>query len=269
MNEIQVFESEKFGQIRSVIIDEEPWFVLKDVCNAFGETNYRRVSSRLVDDEKGVSQINTPGGMQNMTVINESGIYTALFIMQPEKARGVDDEYIEKRQNELKAFKRWVTHDVLPSIRKHGMYAVDEVLANPDMLINALQALKKEREEKALLKQKNEVQALLITEMQPKVSYYDKILQSKSTVSVTQIAKDYGMSAVKFNSILHGLKVQYKQGDMWMLYQKYANKGYTKSRTYTVSDDVSRMGTYWTQNGRKFLYDILKKNGILPECERN
>lgn len=85
MNEIQVFESEKFGQIRSVIIDEEPWFVLKDVCNAFGETNYRRVSSRLADDEKGVSQINTPGGMQNMTVINESGIYTALFVMQPEK----------------------------------------------------------------------------------------------------------------------------------------------------------------------------------------
>lgn len=166
-----------------------------------------------------------------------------------------------------KQFKRWITNEVLPSIRKHGVYAVDEVLANPDMLISALQALKKEREEKALLQQKNEVQAVLIEEMQPKASYYDKILQSKSAVSVTQIAKDYGMSAVKFNSTLHDLGVQYKQGDMWVLYQKYAGKGYTKSRTYVVSEDVSRMGTYWTQNGRKFLYDLLKENGILPECE--
>ena len=124
-NEIQIFRNEQFGQIRMLDKDGEPWFVLKDVCEAFGESNYRRVSGRLDDDEKGVSQIATPGGKQNMTIINESGLYSALFAMQPEKARGVDDEYIESRQKQLKAFKRWVTSEVLPSIRKHGQYTVD------------------------------------------------------------------------------------------------------------------------------------------------
>lgn len=103
----------------------EPWFVLKDVCELFGEKNYRRVSSRLDDDEKGVSQISTPGGPQSMTIANESGLYHALFIMQPEKARGVSDEYIQARQEQLKAFKRYVTHDVLPSIRKTGVYSTN------------------------------------------------------------------------------------------------------------------------------------------------
>lgn len=120
--EIQIFKNEQFGQIRMLDKDGEPWFVLKDVCESFGETNYRRVSGRLDDDEKGVSQISTPGGKQNMTIINESGLYSALFAMQPEKARGMDDQYIETRQKQLKAFKHWVTADVLPSIRKHGEY---------------------------------------------------------------------------------------------------------------------------------------------------
>ncbi len=109
-------------KVRMVEIEGEPWFALKDVCEIFGETNYRRVANRLDEDEKGVSQIDTPGGKQKMTVINEVGLYSALFAMQPEKARGVDDEYIAKRQAQLKRFKRWVTHEVLPSIRKYGFY---------------------------------------------------------------------------------------------------------------------------------------------------
>lgn len=109
-------------RVRMVEIEGEPWFALKDVCEIFGETNYRRVANRLDEDEKGVSQIDTPGGKQKMTVINEVGLYSALFAMQPEKARGVDDEYIAKRQAQLKRFKRWVTHEVLPSIRKYGFY---------------------------------------------------------------------------------------------------------------------------------------------------
>lgn len=83
--QIQIFKNDQFGQIRTLTKDGEPWFVLKDVCESFGETNYRRVSARLDDDEKGVSQIATPGGEQNMTIINESGLYSALFAMQPRK----------------------------------------------------------------------------------------------------------------------------------------------------------------------------------------
>ena len=100
MNDLQVFENPDFGQVRTVTKDGEPWFVLKDVCTSFGETNYRRVSARLDEDEKGVSQIGTPGGNQSMTIVNESGLYAALFAMQPEKARGVTEEYRGRRQHQ-------------------------------------------------------------------------------------------------------------------------------------------------------------------------
>lgn len=125
MNELMIFDNSQFGKIRAIEKDGEPWFVLKDVCEAFGEANYRRVAARLDDDEKGVSQISTPGGNQNMTIVNEPGLYSALFSMQPEKARGVSDEYIENRIKQLKTFKRWITHEVIPSIRKTGSYTFD------------------------------------------------------------------------------------------------------------------------------------------------
>ena len=123
MNELEIFN---YGstQIRTTQIDYQPWFVLKDVCEVFGETNYRRVTGRLDDDEKGVSQIDTPGGIQSMTVVNEPGLYSVLFAMQPEKARGVSEDYIAQRQTQLKAFKRWITHDVIPAIRRTGSYSV-------------------------------------------------------------------------------------------------------------------------------------------------
>lgn len=96
----------------------------------------------LDDDEKGYTQIQTAGGVQRVSIINEPGLYALLFAMQPEKARGVSDAYIQNRQNKLRAFRRWVTHDVLPSIRKHGMYATDElidkILENPDWGIELL-----------------------------------------------------------------------------------------------------------------------------------
>lgn len=126
MNELQIFNYNG-NEVRTVQIDGEPWWVLKDVCEVFGETNYRRVSGRLDEDEKGVSQINTPGGIQNMTIINESGLYSVLFVMQPEKARGVSDEYIEQRKEQLRTFRRWVTSEVLPSIRKTGGYQLPQM----------------------------------------------------------------------------------------------------------------------------------------------
>lgn len=122
MNELMKFHFEDAG-VRTKVEDKEIWFVLKDVCDVFGETNYRRAAERLDDDEKGVSQMNTPGGEQGMIVINEPGLYHLLLTMQPDKARGVSDEYIEERKNKLKKFRRWVTHEVLPSIRRQGYYS--------------------------------------------------------------------------------------------------------------------------------------------------
>lgn len=104
-------------------------------------------------------------------------------------------------------------------------------------------------------------------EMQPKVSYYDLILQNKNTLPITQIAKDYGMSGRKFNELLHELGVQYKFRKTWLLYQQYAECGYTQSRTYAIDESRSVMHTYWTQKGRLFLYDLLKSEGILPVIE--
>lgn len=112
------------------------------------------------------------------------------------------------------------------------------------------------------------VQNQQIAELQPKASYYDLILQNKNTVPITQIAKDYGMSGRKFNELLHELGVQYKFRKTWLLYQQYAECGYTQSRTYAIDESRSVMHTYWTQKGRLFLYDLLKNEGILPVIEQ-
>ncbi len=112
------------------------------------------------------------------------------------------------------------------------------------------------------------VQNQQIVEMQPKASYYDLVLQNKNTVPITQIAKDYGMSGRKFNELLHELGVQYRFRKTWLLYQHYAECGYTQSRTYAIDESRSVMHTYWTQKGRRFLYGLLKNEGILPVIEQ-
>ena len=278
MNELQIFNSQEFGSVRTITIDEEPWFVGKDVCQAFGDSNHKRSLSRLEDYEKGVTQIDTPGGKQNMTIINESGLYSLLFQMQPQKAKGVsqNDSLIEERIQRLHRFKLWVTSEVLPSIRKHGMYAtaptIDKIIDDPDYGIQLLQKLKEEREQRKHLETMNAVQAQQIEELQPKASYYDVVLNCKDLLSISKIAKDYGWSAIKMNSYLHERGVQFKQGDIWLLYQRYADKGYTNTKThpYIGSDGEThtRVHTHWTQKGRLFIYDLLKADGVLPIIAR-
>ena len=123
------------------------------------------------------------------------------------------------------------------------------------------------------LELENKMKDQQLNELKPKADYYDQILQSKSLVLISQIAKDYGYGAPTMNKKLHELGVQYKQGGQWLLYSKYQNKGYTHSRTINItrSDGRSdvRMQTEWTQKGRLFLYELLKKNGILPIIEQN
>lgn len=167
-----------------------------------------------------------------------------------------------------KEFKKKVK-EILKSIRKHGLYAIDDLLENPDMAIAALQKLKEERRLRLQAQEEVSQKNQIIQELQPKATYYDLILQSESLVAISVIAKDYGMSAKKLNSLLHELKVQYKQGNTWLLYQKYASKGYTQSKTHPIDAERSKMHTYWTQKGRLFIYDLLKnKKGILPLIEQ-
>jgi len=149
-NGTQVFRFEDMFDVRITDREGNPWFVAKDVCAYFGELNYRRAISRLDEDEKGVSQIATPGGNQSATVISESGLYALLFHMQPEKARGVTPEYIQERLEKVRRFRKWVTSVVLPTIRKHGAYLMpqktEEVLSSPDALIKLAEQLKAEQE---------------------------------------------------------------------------------------------------------------------------
>lgn len=258
--QLQIFNNAEFGSIRTLDINGEPWFVGKDVAGALGYSNSRKALIDHVDEEdKGVTKCDTPGGIQELTVINESGVYSLVFSSKLPTA---------------KKFKRWVTAEVLPAIRKHGVFVMDDIINNTDALIEALQAFKAEKIRRQALEVENAIQRQQIAEMEPKVSYYDKVLQSKDPVKTSIIAKDYGYSAKNFNQLLKDLKVQYKQGDIWLLYQKYAGNGYTQTKTHAYEDQVhgctgTSCWTYWTQKGRLFLYDLLKANGILPTIEIN
>lgn len=258
MNKIQVFSNAELGEVRTTVIDGEVMFVGKDVAEILGYADPNKAIAMHVDeDDKLNDKTSSSLGQRGGWLINESGLYSLI---------------LSSKMPNAKKFKRWVTAEVLPAIRKHGVYAVDEVLQNPDVLIQALTELKKEREEKEKLKETVAVQNQQITEMTQKACYYDVVLNCKDVISTTEIAKDYGWSAKKMNSYLHEKKIQFKQGKIWLLYQKYAEQGLTSTKTsvYNGRDGISHSSihTYWTQKGRLFIYELLKKDGILPIMER-
>lgn len=262
MNDLQIFNNEEFGTVRTLTIDDEPWFVGRDVAKILGYNNPNDAISKHVDDEdKGVAKCDTLGGTQDLRIINESGLYSLI---------------LSSKMPNAKKFKRWVTSEVLPAIRKHGVYAtdnmIDRMLADPDAMIAALTELKAERERSRALQETVAVQKQQISEMKPKASYYDMVLNCKDLVSTSVIAKDYGWSARRMNDYLHDKGVQYKQGKTWLLYQKYAEMGYTNTKTHTYPSNDGAIHTsvhmYWTQAGRLFIYDLLKSDGILPTIER-
>ena len=257
MNEIMTWNFEN-SIVRTLTIDNEPYFVGKDVAEILGYTRTADAIRAHVDGEdKGVGKMQTPGGVQEMTVINESGLYSLI---------------LGSKLPSAKRFKRWVTNEVLPSIRKHGLYATEELLNNPDVMIAVLTELKTEREKAAKLQTTIAVQNQQIAELQPKATYYDVVLNCPDLVTITTIAKDFGWSAIKLNGFLHEHGIQFKQGEIWHLYQEYAEKGYAATRTnlFTGNDGEqhSKEHTYWTQKGRLFIYDLLKRNNILPLVER-
>ena len=172
----------KGRNVRTAMICGEPWFVAADICRILEIRNPTMALDRLDEDERTLISIEGASNGLEVNVVNEPGMYALI---------------LGSRKPEAKAFKRWVTHEVIPSIRKHGVYATEEFLENPDLAIAALTRLKEEREKRKMLELTAAVQKQQIAELQPKASYYDLILQNKNTVPVTQIAKDYGMSGRK------------------------------------------------------------------------
>ncbi|WWY80971.1 phage antirepressor [Pediococcus pentosaceus] len=254
MNELQNFNFEG-NEVRTVLINDEPYFVGKDIADVLGYSNSRKALIDHVDEEDKNTVTIRDGnkGNPNQVVINESGMYSLV---------------LSSKLPNAKKFKRWVTNEVLPSIRKHGAYMteekIEEALLNPDTIINLATQLKNEREGRLIAEQQ-------VKEFQPKVSYYDKVLSNDALMTISLIAKDYGMSGAGMNKLLHELGVQYRQGGIWLLYAKYQRTGWTHSETKMVprkdGTEKAVLNTKWTQKGRLGLYALLKDNGYLPLIE--
>lgn len=259
MNELMIFNNPEFGEIRTVEVDGEPWLVGKDVAQALGYSNTKDAVSRHVDTEdKRGSRFPTPSGQQELTIINESGLYSLV---------------LGSKLPSAKKFKRWVTSEVLPSIRKNGMYLL------PKDYPSALRALADSEEQRmalectnATLAAENERQAQVIAEFEPIRQYVDTILESPDALATSQIAADYGMSAQELNKILRDEGVQHKVNGQWLLYKKHMNKGYTKSKTFQFTHSDGRadtkLHTQWTQKGRLMIHNILEKRGIVAMMDR-
>jgi len=250
-NHLQVFENEEFGSLELYLIEGKTYFPATECAAILGYSNPQKaVRDHCREDGcTNRSVIDRLGREQKKRYINEGNLYRLI---------------IRSRLPAAARFEKWVFDEVLPSIRKHGAYLTDEVLEqvlqSPRLVFQLFQELNAEKQKTAVLLNKLE-------ETAPKARYCDLILQSGDAVLVSVIAKDYGMAAVTFNRLLHGFRIQYKMGGTWLLYQQYADQGYTKSRTYHTPGGSCLVHTYWTQRGRLFLYDFLKECGILPLLE--
>lgn len=168
MNELQIFSSNEFGEIRTIMVENEPYFVGKDIADILGYKNGSRDINTHVDEEDKLKyQISTSGQIREQTIINESGLYSLI---------------LSSKLPTAKKFKKWVTKEVLPSIRKHGMYATDELLENPDLLISVAKELKYEKERRKLLETERE-------QNKPKVIFAETVEASKQSILIGDLAK--------------------------------------------------------------------------------
>ena len=229
---------------------EEPFFLAKDVAAWIGHTDPSKMVRSVDEDEKVKNIVPTLGGPQEMQLLTEDGLYEVLM---------------QSRKPIAKQFKKEVKH-ILKNIRKHGGHLTDQTieqaLLNPDTLIQLATKIKEEREARMIAEQR-------VAEYEPKIDYLDMILSSEDTVTTTQIAADYGMSARQLNEILHKLGIQRKVGKQWLLYKAHMNKGFTRSHTNEIPkiDGGVKvvMNTKWTQKGRLFIYNMLKDEGYIPQ----
>lgn len=244
-------------QIRTVVLEDEPWFVAKDIAELleFSET---AAMTRYLDAEEKTNLLIKQDGSNlttNVTIISESGLYSAIF---------------RSRKPEAREFKRWITHEVIPTIRKHGAYVtptkLEEIIRDPDVMIQLLTELKREQQERARLQLETVRQAEVIEEQAERLTYLDEILLSKDTLNITQIAADYGMTARKLNQILKEAGIQRRTGGQWILCAKHHRQGLTKSVTHPITlgngGTKTVMHTRWTQAGRLLIHQTLTKLGV-------
>lgn len=256
--ETEIFSCAEFGNLTVLEIDNEPWFVGKEIAEKLGyehlpsaikahveEEDKKTLKYRDCGESPQLKSIWKNGDYTNKTLINESGFYSLIG---------------NSKLPSAKKFKHWVTSEVLPSIRKHGIYATEELLDNPDLLIASLTRYKEEKEKNKRLEQEKEKLSNVIAEVTPKVKFSEEVLETNDTMTARQIAADYGLSAEKLNKILQKEKIQYKCNGQWILYQKYKNKGYEDYKT-GVKYGHSFTQMVWTQKGRMFIHQVMTEKG--------
>lgn len=259
MNEIKIFENEQFGSIRTITIDGQPWFVGKDVAKALGYSNTRDALFKHVDDEDkndGVAICDPIGRKQTPIFINESGVYSLIF---------------SSRLDSAKQFKRWVTSEVLPSIRKYGAYATEETLnrvqGDTKEAEKLFRMLREEKQRTRELENENNRLAEENDSLAEVVDFINMHDDESDLLNVSDIAIAYQMSAIEFNRLLSILGIQYRAYGTWMLSPEYENCGYVRTdRRPTFYGDRGGffIHTRWTNEGAKFLYNFLKLHDILP-----
>ena len=268
MSEVQIFKSEQFGEIRTAGTAQNPEFCLTDVCKVL-ELDSSAVARRL---EGGVFSSHPIqdrlGRTQKANFVNEDGLY---------------DVILDSRKPEAKAFRKWITSEVLPAIRKDGGYINANGMSDDEIMAKALEIAHKTIKRKSLenkeLKKENvrlEAENVQLTienqELKHDKNYLDLIMRSKALLTISQIAQDYGMSGKAMNKQLAEMGIQYSINGQWILYAKYKDCGYVSSRSIDITRADGRpdvvLHTEWTQAGRKFLYEELKKQGIIPMIEK-
>lgn len=269
MNELKIFERPEFGQVRVQMGESgEPWLCAVDVCKALGYTNPRKAIADHVEEGEVTKRYawvvtgKTADGTEarrntKMSFVNESGMYSLIFGSTLKTA---------------KEFRRWVTHEVLPSIRKSGGYMVAKADETPEQLMAralkvAEDTLARQEKRVAELEADNtqkqeriEAQTAEIRKAAPKVAYYEECLQSVNTLTATQVAKELGMEAHTLNKALKQAKIIFSQSGQWMLHSPFCKWGLhaTRTQTFTRSDGSIGTSSYtvWTQKGRRFIHAL-------------
>lgn len=253
-NEVKLFNHEEFGAIRAINVNGDVLFVMNDVCKSFGATNPYRLLENLDDDEKGYTQIETPGGVQSMAVVNEAGLYSVLFALQPNKAkaRGVSAEEIEARIAKLKAFKRWVTHEVLPSIHRTGGYMVARADETPletvsRALLIVKEALDRKSEQADRLAEENAAMA-------PKALFADVVANSEGLILMRDLAHMLRQN---------GIDIGERRLFQWMRDNGFLEKNRNEPTQKSLDMGLMRVvvGSYVGSDGRNMMTRTAKITG--------
>ncbi len=263
-NKMMIFENEQFGRVRTVNIDENPWFVSVDVCTALGVS--RTAVRRLDEDEKGVRSMHTLGGTQRLAVVNEYGLYNLI---------------LGSRKPEAKDFKRWITHEVIPSIRKNGAYMTDAVIAhleeNPELVPEYLNHLRDENSRAKELRRQLDTVTGQLAIAQPKADYYNAYVNNEDALCFRYVAKELGVSERKLINYLLDKRFLYR--DTHRDSRVFPRAGDRNDPLFLVRDFHTRSGhrgqyTVLTVVGREYLmrrvgeisaYELKKNQDIAPE----